>query len=121
MGAVKRYRRTLSASTLEGDPVVDTHGRDVGRVEELMIDVQTGAVAYVVLSFGGFLGIGDKLFAIPWSMVSVDEINQRFVVDLSREQLMKAPGFDKDHWPDLSDLDYAAGVYRHYDAKPYWE
>jgi sporulation protein YlmC with PRC-barrel domain len=120
MGTVKKYRRTLAASTLQGDRVVDPQGRDVGRVEAIMLDVQLGRVAYVVLSFGGFLGIGDKLFAVPWSSLVVDEHNKRFVVDLTKEQLEKAPGFDKNHWPDLSDLDYAVGVYRHYNAAPYW-
>ena len=120
MGTVKTYRRTLSASSLEGDKVVDRTGRDAGRIEELMIDVASGRVAYVVLSFGGLLGLGDKLFALPWSALTIDEANRRFVCDVTREQLEAAPGFDKDHWPDLGDLDYATGVYRHYGASPYW-
>jgi sporulation protein YlmC with PRC-barrel domain len=114
------YRRTLGAKTLTNDPVVDREGRDIGRIEELMIDVATGRVAYAVLSFGGFLGIGDKLFAIPWSQLVVDESRKRFVMDVSKETLKTAPGFDKDHWPDLGDLEYANGIYRHYGATPYW-
>jgi sporulation protein YlmC with PRC-barrel domain len=114
------YRRTLGARTLIGDPVVDRTGRDIGRIEELMIDVATGRVAYAVLSFGGILGIGDKLFALPWSQLVVDEARKRFVVDVSRETLENAPGFDKHHWPDLGDLDYANGIYKHYGATPHW-
>ena len=121
MGEVNKYRRTLGARTLTGDPVVDQAGNSIGSIEELMIDVVTGRVAYAVLSFGGFLGIGDKLFALPWTSLTVDETNKRFVANVSKETLEGAPGFDKDRWPDLSDPVYAAGIYRHYGAQPYWE
>ena len=116
----KTFRRTLSARGLITDRVVDVTGEDVGKIEDLMIDVLNGQVAYAVLSFGGFLGFGDKLFAIPWSRLSVDESNRRFVVNVTKETLERAPGFDKDHWPDLDDLDYANGIYQHYGAMPYW-
>lgn len=115
-----KFRRTLGATTLVHDKVVNLAGEDIGRIEELMIDVTTGRVAYAVLSFGGFLGIGGKLFALPWSSLTVDEMNQRFVVNVTREMLDAMPGFDKDHWPDLTDLEYAQGVYRHWGATPYW-
>ena len=85
-----------------------------------MIDVTTGRVAYVVLAFGGVLGIGAKLFALPWSVVTVDEVKRRFVVNVSKDALDAMPGFDKDHWPDLGDLEVAAGVYRQWGATPYW-
>lgn len=115
-----KFRRTLGATTLVHDPVVNLAGEDIGRIEELMVDVTTGRVAYAVLSFGGFLGIGGKLFALPWSALTVDEGHKRFVVNVTREQLEQMPGFDKDHWPDLSDLEYAVGVYRQWGATPYW-
>ena len=120
MSSKKQFRRTLSAKSLIGDKVVDVTGNEVGKIEELMIDVINGQVAYAVLSFGGFLGIGDKLFAIPWSRLSVDEASHRFVINVTKETLENAPGFDKDNWPDLDDLDYANGVYNHYGAQPYW-
>ena len=84
------------------------------------IDVTTGRVAYAVLSFGGFMGIGNKLFALPWSVLTVDEAKKRFVVNVTKETLDTMPGFDKDHWPDLNDLEYATGVYRQWGATPYW-
>jgi sporulation protein YlmC with PRC-barrel domain len=115
-----KFRRTLGASTLIHDKVVNLAGQDIGRIEELMIDVTTGRVAYAVLSFGGFMGIGNKLFALPWSAVTVDESKQRFVVNVTRESLESMPGFDKEHWPDLGDLEYATGVYRQWGATPYW-
>src|SRR6266496_1210803 len=104
---MQKFRRTLGATTLIHDKVVNLAGEDVGRIEELMIDVTTGRVAYAVLSFGGFLGIGNKLFALPWSALTVDEVKKRFVVNVTRESLDRMPGFDKEHWPDLGDLEYA--------------
>ena len=115
-----KFRRTLGASTLIHDRVVNLAGEDVGRIEELMVDVISGRVAYAVLSFGGILGIGGKLFAMPWSAITVDEAKRRFLVNVSHDQLEKMPGFDKEHWPDLSDLDYANGVYRQWGVTPYW-
>jgi len=115
-----KFRRTLGASTLKNDKVVNLSGDEIGKIEELMIDVTTGRVAYAVLSFGGFLGVGAKLFALPWSALTVDETKKRFVVNVTKESLDKMPGFDKEHWPDLSDLEYATGVYRQWGATPYW-
>ena len=114
------YRRTLSATSLIGDPVVNRAGENLGKLEDLMIDVVQGRVAYAVLSFGGFLGIGSKLFAVPWSSLAVDEANKRVVMDVTKESLENAPGFDKDHWPDFSQDDVGAQVYRHWGQKPYW-
>jgi sporulation protein YlmC with PRC-barrel domain len=107
-----KFRRTLGATTLIHDKVVNLDGRYVGRIEELMVDVTTGRVAYAVLSFGGFLGFGSKLFALPWSALTVDEQKRRFVVNVDPTSLEKLPGFDKHHWPDLNDLEYSTGVYR---------
>jgi len=118
--AMTKFRRTLGATSLIQDKVVNLSGQDIGRIEELMIDVTTGRVAYAVMSFGGFMGIGNKLFALPWSAVTVDEAKKRFVVNVTRESLDEMPGFDKDHWPDLGDLEYATGVYRQWGATPYW-
>lgn len=97
----KEYRRVLSASTLQGDKVINAAGENIGKIDQIMIDTQTGRVAYAVLSFGGFLGMGDKLFAIPWRRLSLDEDNKVFRLDIDKEALKQAPGFDKDHWPDI--------------------
>jgi hypothetical protein len=117
---MNKFRRTLGATTLVHDRVKNLAGDTIGRIEELMIDVTTGRVAYAVLSFGGFLGIGGKLFALPWSVLTVDEMQRCFIVNVTRESLAKLPGFDKEHWPDLDDLEYAQGVYRQWGATPYW-
>ena len=117
----KLYRRVMGASTLNGDNVVNKAGEDVGKIDEIMIDTPTGRVAYAVLSFGGFLGMGDKLFAIPWSRLSLDESRKVFVLDVDRATLEKAPGFDKDNWPDMADRAWGNRIYTYYGSRPYWE
>ena len=113
-------RATLSAKTLIGDAVKNSQGEDLGQIEELMIDIDQGRVAYAVLSHGGTLGIGSKLFAIPWEALTVDTENKRFVLDIPREKLEKAPGFDKDNWPDFSSREWQTEIYRYYGYEPYW-
>ena len=117
----KQYRRVLSASTLTGDNVVNSAGDDLGKIDEIMIDTTTGRVAYAVLSFGGFLGMGDKLFAIPWDQLSLDEDNKRFLLNIDRAKLEEAPGFDKDNWPDMADPSWSTQIYKYYGSEPYWE
>lgn len=117
----KTFRRVLSASSLSGDEVYNLKEEKIGKIEEIMIDVQEGVVAYCVLSFGGLMGMGDKLFAIPWSAFSIDEENKRFILDVSKDTLKNAEGFDKNDWPDLSDLDWQSRNYSYYNVSPYWE
>jgi sporulation protein YlmC with PRC-barrel domain len=117
----RRRRRVLSAGTLAGDRVRNTAGEDLGKVEEIMIDLSSGRVAYVVLSFGGFLGIGDKLFAMPWDALRVDEGEHQFILDVDKQTLENAPGFDKDNWPDMADPAFGASIHQHYGRTPYWE
>ena len=117
----KRYRRVLSASTLAGDSVKNLAGEDLGSVDEIMIDIPSGQVAYAVVSFGGVLGLGNKLFAVPWNALTVDEDEKCFVLDVDKQTLETAPGFDKDNWPDMADTTWGANIYRHYGTNPYWE
>jgi sporulation protein YlmC with PRC-barrel domain len=114
-------KRVLSAGSLAGDRVRNNAGEDLGKIEEIMIDIHSGRVAYGVLSFGGFLGMGNKLFAVPWHALSIDLDNHEFVLDVSREILENAPGFDKSDWPDMADPDWGAQIHRHYGRTPYWE
>lgn len=116
-----RKRRVLGAGTLTGDRVRNKAGDDLGKIEEIMIDLESGRVAYAVLSFGGFLGIGDKLFMVPWGAMTVDQSAHEFVMDVQRAQLEKAPGFDKNNWPDMADAGYGREIHSHYGQTPYWE
>jgi sporulation protein YlmC with PRC-barrel domain len=104
----------MGADTLLGNDVYNTAEEDLGDIKEFMIEMSTGRIAYAVLSFGGFLGMGDKLFAVPWEALRLDTQNHRFVLDVNQETLKNAPGFDKDHWPSMADPTWAAGVHRFY-------
>jgi sporulation protein YlmC with PRC-barrel domain len=117
----KNYRRVMAASTLAGDSVRNSAGENLGKVDEIMIDIPSGRVAYAVLSFGGVLGIGNKLFAVPWSALRVDEDEKCFILDMDKNTLESAPGFDKDNWPDMADTTWGSTVFRYYGATPYWE
>jgi sporulation protein YlmC with PRC-barrel domain len=110
----------LAADTLTGDKVVNRQKEDLGTIEHLMIDVEKGRVAYAVLSFGGFLGMGDKLFAIPWSALAVDTGEEQLILNIDKKLLERAPGFDKDHWPNMADRAWDAKLAAYYGAKPYW-
>jgi len=115
-----RDRRVLSASTLAGNAVRNTAGEDLGKMEEIMIDIDSGRVAYAVLSFGGFLGMGNKLFAVPWNALRVDTGEHQFILNVDKQVLEKAPGFDKDNWPDMADVNWGTQIHSHYGYQPYW-
>lgn len=110
----------LSATTLIGTQVVNFQNEDLGKLEEIMIDIHTGHIAYVVLSFGGILGIGDKLFAVPWSALTVDTEREKIVMDAHKSLLERAPGFDKNNWPKTPNGQWYHDVYKFYQQEPYW-
>jgi PRC-barrel domain len=93
----------------------------LGKIDEIMIDILSGRVAYAVLSFGGVLGIGNKLFAVPWSALSVDEDEKCFVLEVAQPTLETAPGFDKSNWPDMADVTWGAEISKHYGITPHWD
>lgn len=93
----------MGANTLIGEDVVNADNENLGDIKEIMLDMSTGKVAYAVLSFGGVFGIGEKLFAVPWSSLRLDTENKSFILNVSKQRLKSAPGFDKDDWPDLND------------------
>ena len=75
--------RLMGANTLDGNDVYNKQDDDLGDIKEIMLDMTTGRVAYAVLAFGGFLGMGDKLFAVPWSALKLDTVNKRFELECS--------------------------------------
>lgn len=111
----------MAADTLQGDDVVNHLDEDLGKITDIMIDVPSGRVAYAVLSSGGFLGMGDRLFAIPWSALTLDITRKCFILDVDAERLKNAPGFDKDHWPSMADVTWAREVHAYYGQRNYWE
>ena len=110
--------RVLSASTLDDDDIYNLKGQKLGSIKEIMLDINTGRVCYVVLSFGGFLSMGEKLFAVPWSALTVDTENKRYLMDTDEERLKEAPGFDTDNWPNMADPTWEKKVHSYYGTQP---
>lgn len=109
----------MGADTLLGNDVYNPKGEDLGDIKEIMLDMRSGRVSYAVLSFGGFLSLGEKLFAVPWQALTLDTVNKRFVLNVAKERLESAPGFDKDKWPNMADPAWAQGIHAYYGTKPY--
>lgn len=104
----------MGANTLIGNDVYNLQNEELGDIEEIMLDMNTGEVSYAVLSFGGFLGIGDKFFAVPWSSLKLDTANKSFTLDVNKEKLESAPGFNKDDWPDMADSSWQNAINSYY-------
>jgi hypothetical protein len=92
----------LTASSIIGDKVRNGQDENMGVIKDIMIDITTGKIDYVVIEFGGFLGIGIKYFAIPFGMLQVDASTKTFLFNQKKEMLENAPGFDMEHWPDTN-------------------
>jgi sporulation protein YlmC with PRC-barrel domain len=108
----------MSTDTLSGNDVYNSDGEDLGDVKDFMLDMSDGTVGYVVLSFGAFLGIGEKLFAVPWNALALDTEKKRFILDVDKNRLKNAPGFDKGHWPDMADQSWAREIHTYYGTTP---
>ncbi len=109
----------MGAETLIGNNVYNKQAESLGDIKEIMLDMRTGRVSYAVLEFGGFLGMGSKLFAVPWSVLKLDTIEKRFVFDVSKESLENAPGFEKDNWPNMADPVWEKSIHDYYGAPLY--
>lgn len=107
-----KYQR---ASAVLGKKVENSTGENLGKIEDVVLDTKSGRIAYAVLSFGGFLGIGDKLFVIPWQALGEDSEKEVCVLAIDKEKLKRAPGFDKTSWPDMADPKFRDEVHRFYD------
>ena len=111
------------ATALIGLTVYNPNRERIGKIEDLVISPTTGRLRFAVLSFGGFLGMGNKLFAVPWSELTLVpkatsangiEAEDHYVLDVSKDALQQAPGFDKSQWPDFADSKWAAHIERFY-------
>jgi sporulation protein YlmC with PRC-barrel domain len=111
---------TLSAKSLIGGRVVNLKNENLGKIEDLVIEPEDGRVTFAILSFGGFLGMGEKLFAVPLQAMKTSTEDRAFVLDVDKERLKNAPGFDKDRWPDMNDRAFCSTVYNYYGYQPYW-
>jgi sporulation protein YlmC with PRC-barrel domain len=111
----------LPVSDLTGNDVVNIEGERLGTIASYAIDLEQGRIAYAVLSFGGFLGFGDKRFAVPWDAMQFSPHDKKFILNVNKELLEQAPGFDKDNWPSPDNRQFALEVYKYYGRVPYWE
>lgn len=111
----------MASDTLEGNKVVDPSGEEIGTIDHIMLDVLGGRIAYAVMAMGGFLGIGEKLHALPWSALTLDTRRKCFVLGVEKERIKEAPGFDKEHWPTMANSQWATSIHEYYGISPYWE
>lgn len=114
-------RRLMSTGTLCGDRVINRRGELLGTVSELLLDVERGCIAYVVMAYGGFMGLGERLFALPWSALELDVDRACLILEAERSSFDTAPAFDKEHWPSTPDAQWHQDVHRHYRCLPYWD
>lgn len=110
----------LSADTLAGNPVKNPADEDLGEIKAIMLDVEMGRISYAVLDFGGFLGVANKLFAIPWEALTLNTAKKCFILDINKDTLEAAEGFDQDDWPDFANQEWNETIYNYYGYKPYW-
>lgn len=119
--AVIKSGHLIRGTKLIGKSVQNRAGEDLGDIEDIVIDMGEGRIAYAVLSFGGFLGVGDKFFALPPDMLEWSPEDDTLLLNVDKSSLEKAPGFDKDNWPDLADRKWGSSIYSYYGRSPYWE
>jgi sporulation protein YlmC with PRC-barrel domain len=110
--------RLMTASKMRGSKVINHQVETLGHIEDIVFDVPRGAVAYAAMASGGFLGLGERLFAVPWSALVYDAGRECFVLNAQKESFENAPGFDKDNWPTEVTTQWHDQVHRHYGAKP---
>ena len=109
----------IKASSIIGTSVVDLKDESLGDIKEIVIDPHSGRVAYAVVAFGGFLGMGEKLFAIPFSSFKYHQDGNKYVLDVPKDRLKDAPGFNKDHWPSMNEEKWNRDVYAFYEREPW--
>lgn len=115
---VSPENRNLTAKTIIGDEIKNMEGETLGHVEDLMLDVAGGGIEYAVVAHGGVLGLGEKLFAVPWTLLEIDRPGQFLVLNVDKEVLRQAEGFDKDSWPNTADPEWRQKIEAYYRMEP---
>jgi sporulation protein YlmC with PRC-barrel domain len=111
----------LRSKTLFDYQVKSPYGEDLGKIEEVMIDMEMGRVAYAVLSFGGLLGLGSKWVPVPWDAVALQPAEKALLLKVEKEKIEKAPNFESATLPDLANRQWGAVIHTYYGYPPYWE
>ena len=106
------------ASEIQGMSVENSAGKELGTVQDIVIDVRAGQIRYAALSYGGFLGIGDKLFAVPWDAFQhrhdASSDTHKLVLSIDDESLKNAPGFNQNNWPDFATAQFNSEIDKYY-------
>jgi sporulation protein YlmC with PRC-barrel domain len=111
----------LRSRTLFDYRVKSPQGEDLGQIEEVMLDMEVGRVAYAILSFGGFLGLGDKWVPVPWDAVALRPDEKVVILNIEKAKLQKAPNFERATLPELANRQWGAVIHAYYGYPPYWE
>ena len=111
----------LRSTSLFSYRVKSPQGEDLGKIEEIMIDMEQGRVANAVLSFGGFLGLGNKWVPVPWDALALQPDEKVLTLKIEKEKLQKAPNFEPATLPDLANRQWGAVIHTYYGYTPYWE
>ncbi|GJE59232.1 PRC-barrel domain-containing protein [Methylobacterium trifolii] len=115
-----RSRSLIASDRVIGTDVRRPSGARVGVIERLMLDKASGRVAYAVMSFGGFLGLGGDFYTLPWSVLRFEPSQDAYVVDITEEQLRDAPPRSPEGTDPAEDRAWEERVHRYYNAAPYW-
>ena len=118
---MEQSARFIPTNRLRQYDVVNTKGQDLGQVQTFVVDMVARRIAFVIVSFEGFMGISDKWFAMPLDLLTWSIEKKKFILDMSEEVLKEAPGMDKNKWPDEIDFDIIAKSYSHFRVAPYWD
>jgi hypothetical protein len=115
-----RPHTLIASDRIEGTAVRRANGERIGHIERLMIDKITGKVSYAVMSFGGFLGIGSNMLAVPWALLTYSRKLDAYQLDIADEDLQSAPSFTEKNDFDWGDRSQEEALHRHYGVAPYW-
>ncbi len=110
-------RNLVSSADVNGTTVYGNDGSDIGTIDHLMIDKESGKVAYAVMGFGGFLGLGEDYYPIPWGKLRYDTSRDGFVTDITESEVTGAPD-RRDDW--RQDRDWERRTHEHYGVPGYW-
>ena len=102
-----------------GSKVINVKGETLGKVEDLVVDIDTGRILYAVLESGGFLGLDEKLRPVPWKSLAAIPSEGIFFLNQSKEQMEKAPAFEKKNLPNMADMHWGEGILKHYGVRGY--
>lgn len=116
--ATEETTRLIASNKVEGTAVYNRQGERLGSVYNFMVDKRSGQVEYAVLSFGGFLGIGDSYYPLPWRSLKYDTSQGGYLVDLDKDRLQGAPSYSSSEAPDWSDPSYGRRIDDYYGPFP---